>query len=364
MERHEASTVTVRVGLPTPSGALIAAARHHRYSVLFSANAFAVRYRGGHEREGSFRGFRQPKAHVLAGLDAALDSAGFVAAVRYGDYPWTVEEYLDLVAAHPWRWWAAMDYCCEPEVARDRPLRLLRMAATVAQFFECRSLARKRSLADPIPVLQGYLAREYLESIDWLALDPWPALVGVGSVCRRAVHGAHGLLEVIETLDRALPAHVQLHLFGIKSDALAHLSRHPRIASTDSMAWDYAARRARPTARSSAFRAQCMERWMQRQASRLSRTPAPWQSSFVEVIQGALESEFEALVLEALALQHADLILSRDLTYLDALWSAKRDAATAIAWVRQRRVHPNDLADLDELIDGLAAQVRRLIATR
>ncbi|MGH8240389.1 MAG: hypothetical protein ACREXP_25690, partial [Steroidobacteraceae bacterium] len=61
--------------------------------------------------------------------------------------------------------------------------------------------------------------------------------------------------------------------------------------------------------------------------------------------------------------QHADLILSRDVSLLDAVWSAKRDAATAIAWVRQRRVSKKELTALDELIDGLAQRVELLRAS-
>lgn len=160
----------VRVGLPTPGGRLLAAAKARGYPVLLSANAFAQTYPRGHERERSFRRFRRPDPQQLDGVDVALDSAGFVAAVKYGDYRWGVREYIDLVAAYPWRWWAAMDYCCEPEVAQDRPLRILRMAATVALYYECRSAARQRGLTDPMPVLQGWTAREYLESIDWLGL--------------------------------------------------------------------------------------------------------------------------------------------------------------------------------------------------
>lgn len=35
-----------------------------------------------------------------------------------------------------------MDYCCEPQVAQGRAIRLLRMAATVALYYKCRSVAR------------------------------------------------------------------------------------------------------------------------------------------------------------------------------------------------------------------------------
>jgi len=167
----------------------------------------------GHEREGYFRGFGKPDAAQFAGLDAALDSAGFVAAVRYGDYRWTVEDYFDLVQSHPWAWYSSLDFCCEPEVAGDRPLRLLRMAATAAMLGRCQREARDRGLPPPMPVLQGWTPDEYLQCSSWLPLTSWPRLVGIGSVCRRDVHGKHGIAAILAALDGVLPRHVKVHLF-------------------------------------------------------------------------------------------------------------------------------------------------------
>jgi hypothetical protein len=98
---NSAQPIQMRVGIPIPGGSLVRAARDRGYPVLFSANAFARSYPKGHEREGDFERFRHPDAGQFAGLDAALDSAGFVPAARYGDYRWSVEEYVDLVASHP-----------------------------------------------------------------------------------------------------------------------------------------------------------------------------------------------------------------------------------------------------------------------
>lgn len=360
--RRAGSPPTVRIGLPLTGGELVRSARARNLPVLFSANAFAQRFPKGHDRAGAFRRFRLPDLAQFDGLDAALDSAGFVAAVRYGEYQWDVADYLDLVASFPWRWWAAMDYCCEPQVAADRPLRLLRMAATVARYEACAGQARRRGLQAPMPVLQGWTAAEYVQSFEWLTLEPCPALLGVGSVCRRHVNGPDGVLEIIDALDRILPAATQLHLFGVKSNALSVLAHHPRIASTDSMAWDFAARRERPTSRTSSFRIACMDRWVQRQQTRISSSAVPRQRTFAFLFDQPVRDGFEALVLEALALQHADLILSLDLEYLDAVWSAKRDAATAIAIVRQRGQSAASLHALDELIAGLGERIEELLA--
>lgn len=49
-------------------------------------------------------------------------------------------------------------------------------------------------------------------------------------------------MAVLRVLERVLPRHVRLHLFGVKGDALQALHGNPRILSVDSMAWDQAAR--------------------------------------------------------------------------------------------------------------------------
>lgn len=321
----------VRVGIPLTGGRLVAAARERSYAVMFSANAFARTYPKGHEREGHFKYFRRPDPVQLDGLDAALDSAGFVAAVRYGDYRWTVDDYLDLVASHHWTWWAAMDMCCEPQIAEDRPLRLLRIAATAALLWQCSRAARERGLPEPMPVLQGWTAAEYLQCAEWLPLWDWPGLVGIGSMCRRAVGGSDGVLAILDAVDRVLPPHVKVHLFGVKSTALDRVVHHPRVASMDSMAWDVRARVARRTGRDMAFRIEHMQAWAGEQ-QRIAASPRPCTGLQTMLFDPAMFngiSSDEALVLEALALLYADLVRECSLDYADAVWHSKRDGATA-----------------------------------
>ncbi|CAG9235817.1 conserved hypothetical protein [Paraburkholderia tropica] len=348
--------VQVRVGIPVTGGQLVAAARGRQYPVLFSANAFARTYPRQHERAGGFRQFSLPDPSQFDGLDAALDSAGFVAAARYGDYRWTVEDYYELVAAYPWTWHAAMDYCVEEEVARDRPMRLLRIAATAHMLGQCNTEARRRGLALPMPVLQGWQPDEYRLCAEWLPVIEWPALVGLGSVCRRSVHGPDGILAILDAIDRILPAHVRLHLFGVKSEALAILKNHPRVHSVDSMAWDFAARRARPTGRTMKFRIEQMQEWTERQRS-VADQRGPGRG-----LQGALFdpcefgglAEGEAAVLEALAFGYAELVMSGDVAYSDAIWHARRDAVGVIALYR-RGADPDEY---DEIFPGMAEKMR------
>ena len=84
---------------------------------------------------------------------------------------------------------------------------------------------------------------------------PWvldPPLVGIGSMCRRHTHGEHGVLHVLDKLDRAFGGSAsRWHLFGLKSQAIAVAAQHSRVASTDSQAYGVAARQDARKARAS-----------------------------------------------------------------------------------------------------------------
>ncbi|RRS01161.1 hypothetical protein EIP75_21535 [Aquabacterium soli] len=353
---------TVRVGVPLPGGQLVAAARDKGYPVLFSANAFARTWPRGHEREGFFKGFRLPDPAQFDGLDAALDSAGFVAAVRYGDYRWTVEDYFDLVQAYPWAWYAAMDYCCEPQIAQDRPLRLLRMAATAYMLGQCRKEASDRQLPPPMPVLQGWTPDEYATCAAWLPLMEWPDLVGLGSVCRRPVHGDTGILAILEAVDQVLPAHVRLHLFGVKSTALERLASHHRVASVDSMAWDVQARAERRTGRDMAFRISHMAAWADRQRSIAARSRAAMsvQTMLFDPAEFGGFSSTDELVMEAAALQYADLVMGGDLEYRDAVHYCHQDGTIALAIARRNGLSAEMLAECDDMLEGFGTRISNL----
>lgn len=259
----------VRVGLPKPNGALVANARAKGYPVLVSSNAFAKR-----DADGYFAGWRP--ARNLAGLDVALDSAGFVAWARYGGFDWAVGSYLDLVAAFPWSWWAQMDACCEKEIAGDRRTVRMRQAETIRLLARCERAARDRGLPPPVKVLQGAEPADYI----WHArqvLDGSERLIGVGSMCRRPLHGPNGLIAVVRALDAELPQGTKLHLFGIKTAGLRALAHHPRIASVDSMAWSTRARKlAHEAGRSNsiAHKVEVMDEWAERQLGTVLGSPA------------------------------------------------------------------------------------------
>jgi hypothetical protein len=88
-----------------------------------------------------------------------------------------------------------------------------------------------------IPVLQGWTAEDYWRHVEGysaagidLRSEP---VVGVGSICRR--QGTAFAVRLVEGLARS---GLRLHGFGIKSGAATQW-----LASADSLAWSYHARR-------------------------------------------------------------------------------------------------------------------------
>ncbi|WP_448205394.1 deazapurine DNA modification protein DpdA family protein [Azospirillum sp. sgz302134] len=223
------------------------------------------------------------------GLRCYLDSAGFVAMAKYRGYPWTVDDYMALAAAFPWERFSSMDLCVEPEVAADATAVRDRIAGTVNLNVECRRRAIDLGIIDRfMPVIQGHTPEDYLacaEKMPWIDAS---RTLGVGSMCRRSVHGPNGIVSVVSILDRQLPPGVRLHLFGLKSDG-AHAVRglEHRIASVDSQAYGVVARQAANRLReadpsfskSNAFVADIMETWATRQVERLKQAGATFQDS-------------------------------------------------------------------------------------
>lgn len=220
----------IRVGIPASFNRFFAVANAINAPVLVSANAF---WRKGR--------FNLSTPETFSNIDVALDSAGFVAMHLYWGYRWTLGDYVDFAGLMKPTWWAAPDYCCEPEIARDSKEVLDRVHRTAFKLDWARQVAADRGVKPPMPVLRGWHPEDYLRCAD--LIPELPSLVGVGSVCRRSLNGGAGIINVIFKLDANLPRHVKLHLFGVKGPAIKALRGHPRIASVDSAAWDYQARR-------------------------------------------------------------------------------------------------------------------------
>jgi hypothetical protein len=177
-----------------------------------------------------------------AACDWALDSGAFTELSHFGAWRTGADKYaadslLYSLAIGRLQWAAPQDWCCEPTVLARTGLSVAQHQRRTTDNF----LALRRRLGSlVIPVLQGWAPSEYLAHVDQyrhagVPLDAEP-LVGVGSVCRR--QSSNVIRPILEPLTAA---GLTLHGFGIKVRGLRLCA--DLLASADSMAWSYHARR-------------------------------------------------------------------------------------------------------------------------
>lgn len=173
----------------------------------------------------------------------ALDSGGFTELSTHGRWTLPAREYVAAVRRYASEigslaWAAAQDWMCEPAILARTGLTVEEhQARTLHNFLDLRAAAPD---VPWLPVVQGWTYGDYLEHAEAyeragvsLADEP---LVGIGSVCRRQ-HTIRSAL-VVSALARS---GIRLHGFGFKLTGL-RLSRGD-LASADSMAWSFHARR-------------------------------------------------------------------------------------------------------------------------
>lgn len=294
---HLGDEVMMRVGIPETGGTLTRKAFDSGFPVMVSASAF------WNVKAGKFN---IPEACNLYELDMALDSAGFTALKHWatkgkqpgmaGVFPWTYHQYLELANLVGASWYSQADMCCEPEICANQQEIDYRIDATATMLEgmlrvvyawqnelakECSPSVVASLVRPPVPIIQGWSASDYLRSLDllmkvWDRWTPWlaaPALIGVGSVCRRHLdHPTHGLYAILNALEGALPKESRLHMFGIKGGALEKIKMMKFVASADSMAYDFGARvKARQAGEPNSVvrRSQEMSEWMSAAAKRL-----------------------------------------------------------------------------------------------
>jgi hypothetical protein len=200
----------------------------------------------------SRRALAQRKTLPVAMGPWALDSGGFTELQLHGRWTISARQYVEEVRRFRdeigWMLWAApQDWMCEPLVLQGgngfkgtgRTVEQ-HQRSTVENFLELRSLAPDLPI---IPVIQGWTVYDYWRCEDLyeragvdLTREP---RVGVGTVCRR--QGTDVATRIMSTLAvRGL----KLHGFGFKMQGLQ--ACHRVLASADSLAWSFAARRDPP----------------------------------------------------------------------------------------------------------------------
>lgn len=293
--------LVMRVGIPQKSGKIAFHAFTEGYPTMVSANAFWNTAK---------KQFVLPEASDLYETPFALDSAGFVAHLMFkkkgpqegmaGIYPWSYQQYIELAGLLQPDWWSQPDLATEDGIAGNQEEIDYRIDATATLlegtlrivYAWQNELARTESattvqnmLKPPVPIIQGRTVSDYLRSLDllmgvWERWQPWlaaPALIGIGSVCRRHLQDPKdGLYAILKGLDGRLPTGSKVHLFGVKGTALEEVQKLDWVASADSLAWDYGARvKACKGGYSNTnhHRQSEMTRWMQSASRRIAERP-------------------------------------------------------------------------------------------
>lgn len=193
----------------------------------------------------SFRRFERVRRRLPRALGPwALDSGGFTEIDQHGRWVMGEDEYVEGVrwlaeGVGGLEWAAPMDWMCEPHMVERTGLSVEEhQERTVGNFL------RLRDRGPFIPVLQGWTLPDYERCVGLyeaagvdLRAEP---VVGVGSVCRRQHEAEIGRIVRFLQLDCGL----RLHGFGVKRSGLARFG--DALASADSLAWSYRARRSDP----------------------------------------------------------------------------------------------------------------------
>lgn len=166
-----------------------------------------------------------------------LDSGGFSFFARNGDYPFTRQQYLDLVDHYKPLLWASLDYPCEPGVHRSHSSNKDRIERTLDHL----EWFTHQSRWGLLPVVQGYTLDERLDCLRQMArrqlATPYMA---IGSLCiLRNVQQIHAIVSDLTTAARdLLPFAVHWHLLGVKLDYIRrHHDETSQVWSFDTAAW-------------------------------------------------------------------------------------------------------------------------------
>lgn len=187
---------------------------------------------------------RQQRTIPKAKGRRALDSGGFSQLQAFDrwtgsdlDYAIETERWEDQ-AGGSFDFAAPRDWMCEPYmIAKTGKTIAEHQALTIESVVNLRAIAPRIHW---IPVLQGWHPDDYQDHAEQyravgIELRDEPR-TGVGSVCRR-----QGTAEGAAVFRRVADLGIRAHAFGVKVDGLKLYG--DRIASADSMAWSFVARR-------------------------------------------------------------------------------------------------------------------------
>lgn len=176
----------------------------------------------------------------------AADSGGFSEIAAHGrwtisakDYVARVRRYRDEIGGLQWA--AIQDWMCEPDMIKKTGLSVdEHQKRTIDSLIELRTLAPDISW---LPVIQGWENWSYDRHVDeyesrGIDLRKEP-IVGIGSVCRR-----QNTVGAACTVMRLHSYGLKIHGFGFKLQGVKSTANH--LASSDSLAWSFGARKSPP----------------------------------------------------------------------------------------------------------------------
>lgn len=185
------------------------------------------------------KGFTRPAlpSHVRV---RAADSGGYVASKFWGEYRYSLQEYVQWLETWSPGWAACMDYCCEPELEQ---VTQERQRKTTVNAWEAWNHYKRVSWAW-VPTIQGLEPGDYarharemkplIEEMRAYYVDNPAWRVGIGTLCRRI--STQEINEITGIVRQVLPG-VPLQLWGVKIKALREIDLTD-VVSSDSSAWN------------------------------------------------------------------------------------------------------------------------------
>lgn len=168
-----------------------------------------------------------------------LDSGGFSFFYRSGDYPFSIEDYVELARYLNADYVAIMDYPCEPDVVRIEGLasNIERIEAIITNAHKL----MKYEDVNWVMVLQGYLIEEYMYAVERIKEEGLTTdLIAIGSLCLRKKRS-----KIYEVIKVARYLNTKLHGFGIDIRALRYLPIFASLYSVDTGAWRFSSIRSK-----------------------------------------------------------------------------------------------------------------------
>lgn len=195
------------------------------------------------------RGRKKP----IHGVRVLVDSGAFTELNLHGKYRHSVDEYaaelhrLHVAGIIKIEAAVAQDYMCEAFMLAKTGMTIAEHQALTIERYDALVAALERLFDGVVPfpvlpVLQGYAPEDYIRHVEAygarLKSGMW---VGVGSVCKRNGSPAQ-IAEVLGAI-KAVRPDLRLHGFGVKKTSLLHAAVRALLATADSMAWSFAARK-------------------------------------------------------------------------------------------------------------------------